>query len=162
MSRLRKKHKQSRAGLKAVIVLVTLFLLSVILFITAFSGISVAVTTIIGNFMAGLPDISEYNPAETGITSRIYAADGTLIGTFHGDENREPVPLDRIPQNLRNAMISIEDERFYQHSGVDPEAIMRAFLINLQTGDVVQGASTISQQVIRNLYIPEEKYDITY
>jgi len=162
MSRLRKKHKKSRAGLKAIVVLISFFLLSVIIFITAFSGISVAVTSIIGNFMSDLPDISEYNPAETALTSKIYAADGTLIATFHGVENREAVPLDRIPQNLRNAVISIEDERFYQHMGVDPEGILRAFIINLQTGEVVQGASTISQQVIRNLYIPEEKYEITY
>ncbi len=162
MSRLRKKHKRSRPGIKVAIVLVSLFLISIIVFITAFSGISVAVTTIINDFMSGLPDLSEYDPAEKSHTSRIYAADGTLIATFHAEENRESVSLDRMPEKLRNAVVAIEDERFFKHDGVDLEAIVRAFLINLQTGQIVQGASTISQQVIRNLYIPEEKYEITY
>lgn len=162
MSKLRKKHKKNRAGVKVLIVLVALFLLSTILFLTAFSGLSVAVTGIIGSFMADLPDLGEYNPAEAALTSQIYAADGTLIATFHGIENREEVNLERMPQNLINAVVAIEDERYYQHKGVDPEGIIRAFIINLQTGDIAQGASTITQQVIRNLYIPEEKYEITY
>lgn len=162
MSKLRKKHKKGNAGAKALIVLVALFLLTVIIFLTAFTGLGIAVTGIIGNFMSDLPELEEYNPAESALTSKIYAADNTLIATFHGVENREAVPLQRLPRNLVNAVVAIEDERFYQHKGVDPEGIIRAFIINLQTGDITQGASTITQQVIRNLYIPEEKYEITY
>ncbi len=162
MSKLRKKHKNNNKGIKAAIIIVALLLASIILFITAFTGISFAVTGIIDSFMEGMPDISQYSPVEKSQTSRVYASDGRLIATFHAEENREVVPLDMMPEDLLNAVVAIEDERYYTHSGVDPEAIVRAFVINLQTGDVVQGASTITQQVVRNLYIPEEKYEITY
>ncbi len=109
-----------------------------------------------------LPEIEDFKPTESALTSRIYANDGSLIATFHGEQNRELVSLGQMPEKLVNAVIAIEDERFYQHTGVDMEGIIRAFIINLETGEVVQGASTITQQVIRNLYIPEEKYEITY
>ncbi|MFO7928035.1 MAG: transglycosylase domain-containing protein, partial [Candidatus Humimicrobiaceae bacterium] len=162
MSKLREKHKRNKVGLKVLIVLVALFLLTTILFLAAFGGISIAVTGIISDFMSDLPEIEDFKPTESALTSRIYANDGTLIANFHGEQNRELVSLEQIPQKLINAAIAIEDERFYQHNGVDFEGIIRAFIINLQTGEIVQGASTITQQVIRNLYIPEEKYEITY
>ena len=116
----------------------------------------------IGQFANDLPRIEEFTPDESALTSRIYAADGTLIATFHGEENRELVPLNQIPRNLINAVIAIEDERFYQHPGFDMEGIIRSLLINVVSGDVEQGASTITQGYVKNVYMPEEKYDITY
>jgi len=116
----------------------------------------------VGQFMDDLPRIEDYTPAETALTSKIYAGDGTLIATFHGEQNRELVSLEQIPANLINAVLAIEDERFYQHQGFDLEGIVRSLIINIVSGDVEQGATTITQGYVKNVYMPEEKYEITY
>jgi len=162
MSRLRRKHKQSKVGLRILVVFIVIFLLTTIISMLSLSGILLAATSIVASFVKDLPSIEEFAPSESALTSKIFAADGTLIATFHGEENRELVTLEQIPKNLTNAVLAIEDERFYKHIGFDPEGIIRAFLINLKSGAVEEGASTITQQVIRNLYIPEEKNVITY
>jgi penicillin-binding protein 1A len=162
MSRLRRKHKKSNIVVKILIAFIVIILISSITSFVAFSGLSLMVAGVILDFFSDLPDLADFSPTENALTSRIYAADGTLIATFHGEENREIVALEQVPQNLKNAVISIEDERFYQHTGVDIEGIIRSFLINLQTGYISQGASTLTQQYVKNVYIPEEKTDITY
>jgi penicillin-binding protein 1A len=90
-------------------------------------------------------------------TSKIYAADGTLITELHAEENREPIPLDQMPKVLQDAVIAIEDERFWDHPGVDARAIARAFFHNSSAGTVVEGGSTITQQYIKNVLITPEK-----
>ena len=162
MSRLRKKHKKSNIIVKILIAFIVIILISSITSFVAFSGLSLMAAGVILDFFSDLPDLADFSPTENALTSRIYAADGTLLATFHGEENREIVALEQVPQNLKNAVIAIEDERFYQHTGVDIEGIIRSFLINLQTGYISQGASTLTQQYIKNVYIPEEKTDITY
>ena len=162
MSRLRRKHKKSNIIVKILIASIVIILISSITSFVAFSGLSLMVAGVILDFFSDLPDLEDFSPTENALTSRIYAADGTLIATFHGEENREIVALEQVPQNLKNAVIAIEDERFYQHTGVDIEGIIRSFLINLQTGYISQGASTLTQQYVKNVYIPEEKTDITY
>ncbi|MCG2789892.1 MAG: PBP1A family penicillin-binding protein [Actinomycetia bacterium] len=162
MSRLRRKNKQSKVGLRILVVFIVIFLLTTIISMLLLNGILLAATSIVAGFVKDLPNIEEFAPGESALTSKIFAADGTIIATFHGEENRELVTLEQIPKNLTNAVLAIEDERFYKHIGFDPEGIMRAFLINLKSGEVEEGASTITQQVIRNLYIPEEKTVITY
>src|SRR4030065_2016585 len=162
MSRLRRKNKQSKIGLRILVVFIVIFLLTIIISLLSLSGILLGATSIVASFVEDLPNIEEFTPSESALTSKIFAADGTLIATFHGEENREYVSLERIPQNLSNAVLAIEDERFYKHIGFDPEGIVRAFLINLKSGTIEEGASTITQQVIRNLYIPGEKTVITY
>ena len=162
MSRLRKKHKKSNIIIKILIAFIVIILISSITSFVAFSGLSLMAAGVILDFFSDLPDLADFSPTENALTSRIYAADGTLLATFHGEENREIVALEQVPQNLKNAVIAIEDERFYQHTGVDIEGIIRSFLINLQTGYISQGASTLTQQYIKNVYIPEEKTDITY
>jgi penicillin-binding protein 1A len=87
---------------------------------------------------------------ENAQSSKIYAADGTLITTLHGPQNRLEVTLDRIPLRLQNAVIAIEDERFYYHRGVDFRAIFRAAQHNATEGEVTQGGSTITQQLVKN------------
>lgn len=86
-------------------------------------------------------------------TSKIFAADGTRIRAFHGEQNRTVVPLGRIPAHLRNAVIAIEDERFYEHGGVDIQAVARAALTNIRRGAVEQGGSTITQQYVKETII---------
>jgi penicillin-binding protein 1A len=162
MSRLRKKHKKNNIIAKILIAFIIIILLSSISFFAATGGIALAAAGIVENFIKGLPNLEDFALAQSALTSKIYAADGTLIATFHGEENREMVTLAQIPKNLINATIAIEDERFYQHQGVDWEGIIRAFLINLKSGSIVEGASTLTQQYVRNVYIPEEKTVITY
>ena len=78
-----------------------------------------------------------------------YAADGTLLYTFHAEENRQVIPLEQIPEHVRDAVIAIEDERFYHHNGVDVRAVLRAARTNAAAGDVEQGGSTITQQYVK-------------
>jgi penicillin-binding protein 1A len=86
---------------------------------------------------------------------RIYTADKVLIGEF-GEERRKVIPLDQIPLNMRNAVLAIEDDRFYSHGGVDYIGILRAAATNLR-GHLSQGASTITMQVARNFFLSNEK-----
>jgi len=163
MSRLRKKHVKRRGRPARVIVSVLAVLIAVnLFFIAGFSGLLMFVFQAINQFMGDLPQIEDFTPTEAALTSRIYANDGTLIATFHGEENRELVSLDQIPRNLINAVLAIEDERFYQHQGFDMEGIIRSLIINLTSGEVEQGATTITQGYVKNVYMPEEKYEITY
>ena len=90
-------------------------------------------------------------------TTHILAADGTLVTTFHAGEDRELVPLSGIPQVLIDAVVAVEDERFWEHSGVDPQAILRAARSNAGAGGVVEGGSTITQQYIKNTYTGSEQ-----
>lgn len=86
-------------------------------------------------------------PAES---SQIVADDGSLITSLHAEEDRETVPLSRIPESLRNAVVAIEDERFWQHNGVDTKAVGRAIYADAREGTVVEGGSTITQQYVKN------------
>jgi len=90
-------------------------------------------------------------------SSKIFAADGTLITTLHGPENRIEVPLTRISQPMQQAVIAIEDERFYSHHGVDIRAIVRAARSNAEAGTVEQGGSTITQQLVKNTLLTSGK-----
>ncbi|MFZ5651897.1 MAG: transglycosylase domain-containing protein [Bacillota bacterium] len=89
--------------------------------------------------------------------SFVYDRHGNITGELYGKVNRVPVPLEQIPVHVRNAFVAVEDERFYLHSGVDLKAILRAFYGNLRQGEIVQGGSTITQQVIKIYYLTSEK-----
>jgi penicillin-binding protein 1A len=161
VSILRKKHK-ARKPSRVVITIVAIFLAIQLLFTFVFSGILIFAFQTVASFFEDLPKLEDFSPTESALTSKIYAADGTLIATFHGEENRELVSYEQISRNLINAVIAIEDERFYQHKGFDIEGIIRSFIINLMSGEIEQGATTITQGYIKNVYLPEEKYNITY
>ncbi|MDP3011103.1 MAG: transglycosylase domain-containing protein, partial [Candidatus Hydromicrobium sp.] len=161
MSILRKKHK-ARKPSRVVITIVAIFLAIQLLFTFVFSGILIFAFQAVASLFEDLPKLEDFSTTESALTSKIYAADGTLIATFHGEENRELVFYEQIPRNLINAVIAIEDERFYQHKGFDIEGIIRSFIINLMSGEIEQGATTITQGYIKNVYLPEEKYNITY
>ncbi len=161
MSILRKKHKARRPS-RIIIKILAVFLAIQMLFTFVLSGIVLAAFQAVLSFLQDLPKLEDFTPVENALTSKIYAADGTLIATFHGEENRELVSYEQIPKNLINAVIAIEDERFYQHEGFDIEGIIRSFIINLVSGGIEQGATTITQGYVKNVYLPEEKYEITY
>ena len=102
-----------------------------------------------------LPDISELSDYRPKLPLRVYSADGALIGEF-GEERRTLTPIKDIPQVMKDAVLAIEDARFYQHSGVDYLGVIRAGLANLGRAKS-QGASTITMQVARNVYLSAEK-----
>ena len=102
-----------------------------------------------------LPDISDLADYKPKLPLRVYTEDGQLMGEF-GEERRNLTPIKEIPQVMKDAVLSIEDNRFYQHGGVDYLGILRAGIANL--GRVKsQGASTITMQVARNVYLSSEK-----
>jgi len=84
--------------------------------------------------------------------TRIFARDGQLVASFYR-ENREYAPIERVPEMTRRAVLAIEDERFYQHPGIDPRAIARAAWRNLRAREFVEGGSTITQQLARSLFL---------
>jgi penicillin-binding protein 1A len=101
--------------------------------------------------------LSSLQPVQIGSNSFVYAADGSLLGSIPAEHNRQPVPLKQVSPWMAKAVISVEDRRFYQHGGVDYEGIIRAAVKDLNKGKVVEGGSTITQQVVRNLYISRER-----
>src|SRR5215216_5286134 len=102
------------------------------------------------------PSLASLRPITKGSVSKVYAADGSLIGVIHSDKIRQPIASDRIPEDLKDATVAIEDRRFYSHGGIDPSAIIRAGWEDLTAGGKpVEGASTITQQLVRNLYIAD-------
>ena len=101
-------------------------------------------------------DLDRLRPVEIGQNSFVYAADGSLLGSIPAEKNRQPVTLPRISKWMRLATIAIEDRRFYEHSGIDLEGIARALAADVRAGRVVEGGSTITQQLVRNLYISRE------
>jgi penicillin-binding protein 1A len=102
------------------------------------------------------PSLASLRPITKGAVSKVYAADGSLIGVIHSDKIRQPIASARIPQDLKDATVAIEDRRFYSHGGIDPSAIIRAGWEDLTAGGKpVEGGSTITQQLVRNLYIAD-------
>ena len=83
-------------------------------------------------------------------SSRIFASDGTLLVTLHAEENRESVSIDVMPQVLKDAVVAIEDARFWEHNGVDARSVARAVYSNASEGEIVEGGSTITQQYVKN------------
>jgi penicillin-binding protein 1A len=90
-------------------------------------------------------------------TTYIVDKDNKLIDTLHANENRSMVTIDEIPQDLQDAFVAIEDKRFMKHNGIDPYRIMGAIKADLKTGELSQGASTITQQLIKNIYLTPDK-----
>ena len=98
-------------------------------------------------------NLSKLKPARIGANTFVYAADGSLLGSIPAEKNREPVPLQQISPWMQKATVAIEDRRFYQHGGIDLEGIARALVRDIEEGRAVEGGSTITQQLVRNLYI---------
>ena len=89
---------------------------------------------------------------ELAQTSFVYAADDSVITELHAVEDRVVLPRSRIPSGIRDAAVAIEDRRFYLHHGIDGRAILRASYVNLRDGSIEEGGSTITQQLVKNLY----------
>lgn len=103
--------------------------------------------------LPALDDVVNYSPPAV---STLYADDGTKIAEFY-DEKRYIIPLDSLPGHVISAVLAAEDSRFFSHSGIDCYAVARAVVRNLQAGYYAQGASTITQQLVRSLLLTREK-----
>jgi penicillin-binding protein 1A len=102
-------------------------------------------------------DLSALHPVRQADSSLVYGANGSLIGILPAVENRTTVPRGEISPWMPKATVAIEDRRFYQHGGIDPVGIVRAFVADVSAGRVVQGGSTITQELVRNLYLSRDK-----
>jgi penicillin-binding protein 1A len=102
-------------------------------------------------------DLSVLRPVRQADSSLVYGANGSLIGVLPAVENRTAVARDAIGPWMPKATVAIEDRRFYQHGGVDPVGILRALVADVSAGRFVQGGSTITQELVRNLYLSQEK-----
>jgi penicillin-binding protein 1A len=102
-------------------------------------------------------DLNQLRPVQIGQNSFVYDVNGSVLGSIPAERNRTPVPLPKVSLFTRKATVAIEDHRFYEHGGVDYVGIARAAWRDLRAGHVVQGGSTITQQLVRNLYISKER-----
>lgn len=154
MSRARIRRAKLRAHKKrrihAILVLCGLIIVPII--VIAFGGL---VGT--AEIASSLPKLKNQDQIKNWQTTRIFASNGTLLTSLYYEQDRVVVPLSEISPYLQHAVIAIEDERFYQHKGYDPKAIARAFLTNLASGHTVEGASTITQQYVKNTIFTREK-----
>lgn len=127
-------------------------------------GIAMLTSSVVAGGLVGLaisfrnlPDVRilrSYVPSET---THIYDVKGKLLTSIHGEANREVVSLDKISPDLKRAVLGIEDSYFYSHKGVNPGAVVRAFLANWAKGETVEGGSTLTMQLVKNLFLTPKR-----
>jgi penicillin-binding protein 1A len=117
---------------------------------------ALALVLIYRTFTADLPNIATLQDYRPRIVTKVFSEDGNVIGEFF-IEKRELVPMDKVPKVLRDAIIAAEDANFYQHEGLDFYGIIRALIKNIRAGGIVQGGSTITQQVVKSLLLTPER-----
>ncbi|HET7444664.1 MAG TPA: transglycosylase domain-containing protein [Solirubrobacterales bacterium] len=147
MTQRTRRRQRRRGGIGAKLLLA----LGVVLVLAIVAVIGV--TSWVLGVAADAPPLSSCKPVDHGGNSTVYAADGSKLGVISSSEARSPVSIERIPKSVQLATVAIEDQRFYEHGGVDPEGIIRAGLKDLEAGEAVEGGSTITQQLVRNLCI---------
>ncbi|HEY9820061.1 MAG TPA: penicillin-binding protein 1A [Candidatus Sericytochromatia bacterium] len=127
-------------------------------------GITMLTSAVVAGGLVGLatsfrnlPDVRvlrNYVPTET---SYIYDVKGKHLASLHGEANREVVKLDKINPNLKRAVLAMEDSHFYLHHGINPNSVGRAWLENYKKGTVVEGGSTLTMQLVKNLFLKQER-----
>jgi penicillin-binding protein 1A len=147
--RKRKRSDRVRRRRRAGMIAGTLLIAVLVVVLTLGLGAGAALT-------AGC-DLKTLRPVEIGQNSFVYARDGSVLGSIPADRNREPVTLRHMSKWLPKATVAIADRRFWQHGGVDYVGIARAAWRDVTAGRAVEGGSTITQQLVRNLYTGDEK-----
>jgi penicillin-binding protein 1A len=122
----------------------------VLLVVVGIAGLSVVGWVV--STAASAPALNTLKERDPGSNTEVLAADGTRLGFISADELSRPVSGDRLPQVLKDATVAIEDERFYKHQGVDYEGIVRAAVKNFMSRETVEGGSTLTMQLVKNLY----------
>ena len=143
------KHKKKGWRRTLLTALLVLFILTV--------GVGFSVTGYLYfKYSKGLPDVRLLKEYQPNTITRVYSDVDELIAEFYV-EKRILVSLDQIPLKLKQATLAVEDSNFYYHFGIDPKAIFRAFITNIKAGRVVEGGSTITQQLSKTLFLSFEK-----
>ena len=127
-------------------IVITLFWLIIISGLTSFVGVFVLASK---GFFGEMPDLQQLENPKTNLATQIITSDNIIIGKYYFKDNRTPISFEELPQNLIDALIATEDERFYSHSGVDWKSTLRAIYYMGERG----GASTITQQLARQLFV---------
>ncbi len=115
-----------------------------------------AVAGIIFAHIGELPEVTALEQYQPSATTRIFSADGELLAEFY-TQNRIPVPVSAVPKNVIDAFLAVEDPRFYSHSGIDITGIIRAAYNDIRTGKLVQGGSSITQQLAKMMFLSPQK-----
>ncbi len=147
MSRLARQRRRHHRGPSRILLIVLVVLASAL-----FLGTVAAVAYVIA-VADSTQGLAGRHPIVDGASSQVFAANGTRLGFIQSNELRSPIPWAQIPANLSNATVAIEDQRFYKDDGIDPTGIFRAAVKDLVHGEAIQGASTITMQLMRNLYL---------
>ena len=145
----KKKKKRSKLG---KILIVTFYSLTLFCLIAGFAGASF----IYFHYSQDLPDVRELKNYHPSTITQIYSDGDEKVAEFY-IEKRIMVPLEDIPLALKQATLAVEDSNFYYHLGIDPKAIFRAFITNMKAGRVVEGGSTITQQLSKTLFLSRER-----
>jgi penicillin-binding protein 1A len=148
--RRRKKKKNKSSFFK------TLFLLVLILSSFVVLAGAGGAYFIYSKYSQGLPDVKILKDYQPSTITQVYSDADELIGQFYV-EKRIIIPIEKIPKTLKQATLAVEDSNFYSHLGIDPKAIFRAMITNFKAGRVVEGASTITQQLSKTLFLSSQK-----
>ena len=153
----RRKRAKKQPPKRGIIPIAFFLVIVALLGLIGFS--SIGAYAVAQSWLVDLPAIDDAEAFNLARKSEIIAADGTLLAEFYA-QDREPVTADQVSPNMFNAMIAIEDERFWEHNGVDYYGIARAVVYDI-LGDDLQGASTITQQFVRQTILKDEATDST-
>ena len=152
--RRERKKKKAKSHSRAWLV-VKLFIVAVLLSMIA--GLALAAGAIYA-LSRDLPSLEDLHRNPNAVNTVLYDRTGkSVIAELHGAENRVLVPSDKIPEVMKEATVAVEDERFYEHHGVDYQGVARAMILNLRAGTIVQGGSTITEQFVKNAYVGDER-----
>jgi penicillin-binding protein 1A len=155
--RIGRRRRRSRNESKLLQRLRTVVLLLCFAVVLVGVGMVAGTVNTYRTLAANMPDLDNYRSAELVQTSLVYDADGRVVDQLYGVQNRFVVPLDEVDPTLRQAIISIEDHRFYEHQGLDFEAIGRAVVENVASLSIQEGGSTLTQQLVKNTYIAQQQ-----
>lgn len=147
--RLRRQQNRTKPIILTLSIIGLLFLIGIVMVVAWV--LQVAATA---------PPLSSLKQIDKGTSSVVYAADGTRLGYITSDIVRTPITWSSMPKTIREATVAVEDRRFYSHNGVDYESVIRAGLKDLEAGKSVEGASTITQQLVRNLYTNQHEHTL--
>jgi penicillin-binding protein 1A len=138
----KKKATKKRSYKKPIRLLWILFISGILSLFFLFGGAALG-------WYGPMPDLQQLENPNTNLASQIISSDGETLGKYYFNDNRTPITFEQLPTNMVNALISTEDERFYEHAGIDWRGTLRAFVYLGKRG----GASTISQQLARQIFV---------
>jgi penicillin-binding protein 1A len=149
----RKRRRSGHTGTRILFVSIG------VLAITLVIGVIAAVGYVL-HVADSAPPLSKLHPLLGGGSSQVFAANDTRLGFIESDELRSPIGWSEIPSDLKNATVAIEDQRFYKNNGVDLTGIFRAAIKDISEGEALQGGSTITMQLMRNLYLGGDQHTL--